>query len=81
MVTTFYEECCEIWSGAPAVESIAGGIDTSSIDLDSSRELDDDSVDSLAEDVPVAPMEEIESVTSDKVGERRQLLQKHLKGK
>ena len=41
VVTTFYEECCEIWSGASAVESITGGIDTSSIDLDSSRELDD----------------------------------------
>ena len=44
MVTTFYEVCCEIWSGAPAVESIECGIDTSSTDLDSSRELDNDSV-------------------------------------
>ena len=81
MVTTFYEECCEIWSGAPAVESIACGIDTSSINLDSSRELDDDSVDSLTEDVSVVPMEEVESVTNDKVAERRQPLQKQLKGK
>ena len=81
VVTTFYEECCEIWSGAPAVESITGGIDTSSIDLDSSRELDDGSVDSLAEDLPVASTEETESVTNDKVGEQRQLLQKQLRGK
>ena len=72
VVTTFYEECCEIWSGAPAVESITGGIDTSSIDLDSSRELDDGSV---------ASTEETESVTNNKVAERRQLLQKQLRGK
>ena len=38
-------------------------------------------MDSLAEDVPVAPTEEIESVTNDKVAERRQLLQKQLRGK
>ena len=81
VVTTFYEECCEIWSGAPAVESITGGIDTSSVDLDSSRELDDGSVDSLAENLPVASTEETESVTNDKVAERRQLLQKQLRGK
>ena len=79
VVTTFYEECCEIWSGAPAVESIACGIDTSSIDLDSSREINDDSVDT--EDVPVVPTEEVESVTNDKVAERKQVLQKQLKGK
>ena len=81
VVTTFCEECCEIWSGAPAVESITGGIDTSSVDLDSSRELNDGSVDSLAEDLPVASTEETESVTNDKVAERRQLLQKQLRGK
>lgn len=81
VATTFYEGCFEIWSGAPAVESIECGIDTSSTDLDSSRELDDDSVDSLMEDVPVVPTEEVESVTSNKVAERRQLLQKQLKGK
>ena len=82
VVTFFYEECCEwIWSGAPAVESIACGIDTSSIDLDSSRELEDDCVDNLTEDVTVVPTEELESVTDDIVAERRQLLQKQLKGK
>ena len=81
VVTFFYEECCEIWSGAPAVESIACGIDTSSIDLDSPRELEDDSVENLTEDVAVVPKEELESVTDDKVTERRQLLQKQHKGK
>ena len=49
--------------------------------VDSSRELDDGSVDSLAEDLPVASTEETESVTNDKVAERRQLLQKQLRGK
>ena len=67
--------------GAPAVESTECGIGTSSKDLDSSRELDDDSVDSLKEDVPVVSTEEVEPVTSDKVAERRQLLQKQLKRK
>ena len=65
-----------------AVESIACGIDTSStsIDLDSPRELKDDSVDNLTEDVTVVPTEERESVTDDKEAERRQLLQKQIKG-
>ena len=43
--------------------------------------LDDGSVDSLAEDLPVASTEETESVPNDKVAERRQLLQKQLRGK
>ena len=64
------------------VESIAGGIETLAIALDSSRELDDDSIeDSLTEDVPVVLVEEEELVSNGKVAERRQLLQKQLKGK
>ena len=80
VVTTFYDECCEIWSGAPAVESISGGIEalssSSTVDLDSSRELDDENA-----EVPVVSVEEEEPVSNGKVAERRQLLQKQLKEK
>lgn len=71
VVTTFYEECCEILSGVPAVESLACGIDTSSIDLNSQRERDDDSVKSSTKGMPVVPTGELEAVTNEKVAERK----------
>ena len=47
LVASFYDECCEIWAGSPAVEPITRGIETStaspsssSVDLDSSRDLE-----------------------------------------
>ena len=47
LVAPFYDKCCELWAGSPAVESITGGIETStaspsssSINLDSSRDLE-----------------------------------------
>ena len=47
LVASFYDKYCEIWAGSPAVQSITGGIETStaspsspSIDLDSSRDLE-----------------------------------------
>lgn len=71
LVIIFYEECVEIWFGVFVVEFIVGGIDILLIDLDLLRELDDDNVDSLVEDVFVVLMEEIELVINDKVVEWR----------
>ena len=37
VVSSLYEECSEIWSGSPAAESIAGGIETA-LEIDSETE-------------------------------------------
>lgn len=52
--------------GASAVESTACGNATSSVGLDSLRELDNDSVDILTNDVHVVRTEKVETVTNEK---------------
>lgn len=47
VVYTLYDECCELWAGSPAAESIAGSLETSNINL--AEEKDGDATNKVTE--------------------------------
>ena len=52
VVATFYDECSQIWSGSPAVESIVGGVESSSLENESLLDASQPSGSSSSGSVP-----------------------------
>ena len=77
VVATFYDECNEIWSGSPAVESIAGGVESSSLENESLLYISQPSGSSSSGSVPdLVGHEDVSDSEANEGGSTSSILEK-----